>query len=70
MASEYDFKINGHPSIYEAKGRELHIYFCEPDKGVNKETGLLLLIPGFGGHANSNVYKKMRISNMCSQKKV
>lgn len=28
--------------------------------GINEETGFLLLIPGFGGHARSNVYKKMR----------
>ncbi|RRD95898.1 DUF2920 family protein [Clostridiales bacterium COT073_COT-073] len=64
MAKNYDFEIYAHPSIYtaenSAKERKLRIYFAEPDKGVNEQTGLILLIPGFGGHANSKVYQKMR----------
>ena len=60
MAKEYDFCMYGHPSIYKPKERKLKIYFSEPESGVNENTGILLLIPGFGGNANSNVYKKMR----------
>lgn len=60
MAKDYSFTIEGHPSIYKPQARKLKIYFCEPENGVNKETGILLMIPGFGGNANSNVYKKMR----------
>ncbi|WP_117168770.1 DUF2920 family protein [Paraliobacillus sediminis] len=61
MAKSYQFDTSGHPNIYNNNSvRNLKIYFSEPDNGVNDETGLLLFIPGFGGQANSNVYKKMR----------
>ena len=64
MAMNYDFEIFAHPSIYvsakDAAERKLRIYFSEPEAGVNEETGILLLISGFGGHANSKVYQKMR----------
>lgn len=60
MAKSYELEIEGHPSIYEPRERKLKIYFSEPEKGVSKETGLVLFISGFGGNANSNVYKKMR----------
>ncbi|WP_442602627.1 DUF2920 family protein [Paenibacillus sp. KN14-4R] len=60
MAKEYTTNISAHPSIYKSSEREMPVYFCEPDLGVNEETGILLMIPGFAGHANSNVYKKMR----------
>lgn len=64
MSKQYDFEIYAHPSIYvprrEATERKLKIYFSEPEAGVNQDTGILLLISGFGGNANSNVYKKMR----------
>lgn len=60
MAKSYQFEIDAHPSVYEPQERKLKIYFSEPEKEVNDETGILLLIAGFGGHANSNVCKKMR----------
>ncbi len=60
MAKEHIISTPGHPSIYQSEQRELKLYFCEPDQGVNKETGLLLLIPGFGGNSHSKVYRKMR----------
>lgn len=60
MAKEYSLETYAHPSIYESKERKLKIYFCEPDAGVDEQTGMLLFIPGFGGNANSKVYKKMR----------
>ena len=60
MAKDYSFTIEGQPSIYKPQSRRLQIYFSEPENGVNQETGILLFIAGFGGNANSNVYKKMR----------
>ncbi|WP_165000343.1 DUF2920 family protein [Anaerophilus nitritogenes] len=60
MAKEYNISVPAHPSIYQPNDRDLDIYFCEPDSGINEETGLLLLINGFGANSNSNVYKKMR----------
>lgn len=60
MAKAYEFEINAHPSIYLPQERQLKIYFSKPEQGINNDTGILLLIAGFGGHANSNVYKKMR----------
>ncbi|MGY4688935.1 DUF2920 family protein [Salibacterium sp. K-3] len=61
MAEEYKIKINGHPNIYNKwSSRELNVYFDEPNEGVNENTGILLLIAGFGANANANVYKKMR----------
>ncbi|WP_100332357.1 DUF2920 family protein [Bacillus xiapuensis] len=61
MSKDYQLSWPAHPNLYQNENaRELTIYFSEPDQGVNKETGMLLLIPGFGGSAHSNVYKKMR----------
>jgi len=60
MAKEQQLSIYAHPSIYEPAERKMKIYFSEPEQGVNSESGILLFIPGFGGNANSNVYKKMR----------
>lgn len=63
MAKEHQFSLPAHPNIYEQgdqRGRALNIHFCEPDCGVTEDTGILLLIPGFGAGSNSRVYKKMR----------
>lgn len=60
MSKQHDYKIYGHPSILSPEERKLKIYFSEPEDGINKDTGILLLIAGFGGNANSNIYKKMR----------
>lgn len=60
MAKKFELTIDGIPSVYQPKSRKLKIYYCEPDNGVDEKTGILLFISGFGGHANSNVYKKMR----------
>ncbi|WP_409176027.1 DUF2920 family protein [Brevibacillus fortis] len=61
MAKDYQVNWSAHPNIYNNYSeRTFNFYFSEPEAGVNSETGLLLLIAGFGGNANSNVYKKMR----------
>ncbi|GED53975.1 DUF2920 family protein [Brevibacillus borstelensis] len=61
MSKDYEITIDAHPNIYnDFSPRKLNIYFSEPDKGINNETGLFLFIPGFGANANSRVYKKMR----------
>lgn len=62
MSKNYEITVDAHPNFYNNdSGRKLDIYFTEPENGVNTETGLLVLIPGFGGYADSNVYKKMRM---------
>lgn len=62
MSKNYEITIDAHPNFYNDNSeRKLNVYFSEPEKGTNLETGILILIPGFGGDANSNVYKKMRM---------
>ena len=60
-------KVKGHSNFYprilegkEEVDREFTLYMYEPDDGINEDTGILLLIAGFGLHSNSNVCKKMR----------
>lgn len=61
MSKDYQVNWSAHPNVHNNYSeRSYNVYFSEPASGVNSETGLLLLIAGFGGHANSNVYKKMR----------
>ena len=60
MAKEYEIEVNGQPSWYSDQARQFKIYFSEPEQQVNRETGILVLIAGYGGNANSNVYRKMR----------
>lgn len=61
MSKQHQVSLSAHPNIYNNYSlREFNLYFSEPEHGVNEDTGLLLLIPGFDGNASSNVYKKMR----------
>ncbi len=61
MSKSYELQWSAHPNIHnDYSSRECKFHFTEPDKGVNSETGLLLIIPGFGADASSKVYKKMR----------
>ncbi|EES72697.1 hypothetical protein POTG_02644 [Paenibacillus sp. oral taxon 786 str. D14] len=60
MSIQHEIVVDAHPNIYTGHGRKLSIYFSEPSEGVNENTGLILFIPGYGGHARSNVYQKMR----------
>jgi hypothetical protein len=61
MSEQNSFKIPAHHNIYlGTANRELRIDFSEPQNGVNAETGLLILVPGFGADIDSKVYTKMR----------
>lgn len=61
MAEQHSMKIPAHYNIYSgAGGRELRIDFSTPAGGINETTGLLILVPGFGGNIDSKVYTKMR----------
>lgn len=60
---DFHFQLLGHPTLLfdgSEFQRYTDVYFSIPSEGINDRTGFLLLIPGFGGHAQSNVYKKMR----------
>jgi len=61
MSKEYTLCWSAHPNIYDSLSpRELNFCFTEPEAGVNDETGIVLLIPGFGANSRSKVYSKMR----------
>lgn len=61
MAKNISLKIPAHYNIYSGKSnRNLRIEFSIPEGGCNENTGLAVLVPGFGGNIDSNVYKKMR----------
>lgn len=67
MAQNYRLSINSHNSIYTnipinqvGYDRKVNVYYSLPQAGTNADTGILLIISGFGGEANSNVYKQMR----------
>lgn len=60
MAKSYEIEVFSQPNLYDPKRRSMHVYFCEPEQGIDKNTGLLLFIAGYGGDANANVYLKMR----------
>ncbi len=62
MPEHHSIIINAHPNIYtkSQNSRNLRIEFSIPSAGVNNETGLLILVPGFGASIDSNIYIKMR----------
>lgn len=66
MATNYEIDVSTQESIYNELenssgfSRNIKVYFSIPENGTNEDTGLLLLIAGFGGKPTSNVYKKMR----------
>jgi hypothetical protein len=60
MAKEFKIMTTTCSNIYNNNSsRELCVHYCEPEGGVTGDTGILILIPGFGANINSNVYKKM-----------
>lgn len=61
MAIYNSLNITAHKNIYsDSIDRKLRIDYSIPQLGINENTGLLMFVPGFGGHIDSNVYKKMR----------
>ncbi|GEN57102.1 hypothetical protein GCM10012290_17460 [Halolactibacillus alkaliphilus] len=63
MITSHSFDVPAHQNIYNnSLGRKLKITFSLDENNMNDETGLLLLVPGFGASINSNIYKKMRDS--------
>lgn len=57
------FKCEAHRNIYteNSEKRELYIEIGLPGEGqTDTDTGMLILIPGYGGDMNSNIFRKMR----------
>lgn len=46
-------------NAYPKQQRTLEIKYCLPDKGINRNTGIIVLVQGYGASIESNVYKKM-----------
>jgi len=57
MAEEQVFSCSAYP--VNNSYREQTVYFAYPEE-INRETGMMLLVSGFGGNPEANVYKKMR----------
>ncbi|MFC9541763.1 DUF2920 family protein [Lysinibacillus sp. NPDC056959] len=61
MSYNDTLKIPAHHNIYNGvNGRELRIDYSIPQNGTNENTGIFIFVPGFGGHIDSKIYKKMR----------
>lgn len=61
MAEFNSIKIPAHRNIYNGfTNRDLRIDFSIPSSGVNPETGICIVVPGFGGNIESTIYKKMK----------
>lgn len=61
MAYNYSITVPAHPNIYTGENlRKFRIEYSIPSDGTNKDTGILVLVPGFGANINSNIYIKMR----------
>lgn len=65
MGRLQSFEITAHQNIYSGDtNRSLRIDYVAPVEGINQNTGLLILVPGFGGNIDSTVYKKNE-GNFC-----
>lgn len=62
MAKEYSIQTLGQPNIYTSQLRNYSVFFSVPDNTERKASvnGIIIIIAGFGGRSESNVYKKMR----------
>ena len=60
MATEILNSAASQPSLYDPVNRNINYIFDIPSGGVNKDTGIMLLICGYGASPQSNVFKKMR----------
>ena len=62
MAKIFEEYIYTQHSIYDDNNddkRKIRIRYSLPNRETNTETGILLLIPAYGGNLDSNVYNKM-----------
>ena len=59
MAEEQVFTCSAYP--VNNSHREQTVYFAYPEE-VNRETGMMLLISGFGGNPEANVYRESCIT--------
>lgn len=55
MANVYELEIQAQPSIYNPIERNMRIRFAEPEREINKETGVLLMLPAY---ENTDIYEK------------
>lgn len=61
MSRSYTLETLAQPNYYSLEMRNFNIYFDLPENDQkNTIDGIVIIIAGFGGNANSNVYKKMR----------
>lgn len=67
MAQIVSLKRKAHNNIYKQsvlesnyREREIEIEMGIPENGVNENTCMLVVIPGYGGNLQSNIYQKMR----------
>lgn len=66
MSKQLHLEINAHNSIYKSnfsennyQNRKMLVTLGIPENGTNPETGMLVLIPGYGGTIHSHVWRKM-----------
>lgn len=68
MSIDRKMTVQSHPNIHaDYSARNLDVYVSEPTEGTNEQTGICLFIAGYGGHAESNVYRKMQQDDASSQ---
>lgn len=61
MAYNQELTIPAHPNIYNGNNERIYrIEYSIPQNGTNEDTGIVILVSGFGGNIDSKVYKKMR----------
>ncbi len=60
MATEYVLTLEGQPYFNSHTKRNFNVFYTIPEQNITEDTGILLLIAGFGGDAGSKVYSKMR----------
>lgn len=56
----YETELQAQPGIYAPAERTITMYFAEPDAGIHKDTGVLLLFANYGESAMSDKYIEMR----------
>lgn len=60
MGIKRSVEIVAHNNIYTGSQRKIRVECCIPEKGIDSTTSIVMIVPGFGGNIDSNVYKKMR----------